>query len=128
MSTYTVKNLKDVPDMAAERPEDIEARFARSQLGSEHLGVSYFRYGSGFRSAMGHSHIEQEEVYVVVAGSGRVKLDDEIRDLRQWDVVRVAPAVVRAFEAGPDGLELIVVGSDRPEEGDGQMVPDWWTD
>jgi len=65
---------------------------------------------------------------VVVGGSGRVKLDDEVLDLRQWDVVRVSPEVVRGFESGPDGLELIAVGADRPEGGDGEMVNDWWTD
>lgn len=65
---------------------------------------------------------------MVVGGSGRVKLDDEVLDLRQWDVVRVSPEVVRGFESGPDGLELIAVGADRPEGGDGEMVNDWWTD
>src|SRR5271168_1310380 len=111
MSSYTVKNLKqDVEDVAANTPE-VEARFARKHLDSRDLGVSYFRYGPNFRSKMGHSHREQEEVYVVTSGSGRVKLDDEVRDVRQWDVVRVAPEVVRAFEATDDGLELIVVGS-----------------
>jgi mannose-6-phosphate isomerase-like protein (cupin superfamily) len=124
---YTLKNLKEVDDSAADTPE-VEARFARKHLDSEHLGVSYFRYGPGFRAPMGHHHREQEEAYVVVGGSGRIKLDDEIVELRQWDVVRVAPEVVRAIEAGPDGLEIVVVGSDRPEDGDGVPVPDWWTD
>jgi quercetin dioxygenase-like cupin family protein len=118
----------DVEDSAAGRGGDIEARFARSQLDSEHLGVSYFRYGPGFRSPFGHSHREQEEAYVVVSGSGRMKLNDEIIELNPWDVVRVAPEVVRAIEGGPDGLEVIVVGSDRPDEGDGVPLPDWWTD
>jgi mannose-6-phosphate isomerase-like protein (cupin superfamily) len=90
--------------------------------------VSYFRYGPGIRSPSGHRHREQEEVYIVVGGSGRIRLDDEIVELRQWDVVRVAPDVVRAFEGGPDGLELIAVGSDRPEGGDGETVQDFWTD
>ena len=80
----------------------------------DHLGVSLFRYGSGYRSRTGHSHREQEEVYVVVGGSGRVKLDDEVLELRPWDAVRVAPSTVRAFEGGPDGLELLAIGSDRP--------------
>ena len=106
----------------------MEARFGRGHLDSEHLGVSYFRYGPGFKSAAGHRHREQEEAYVVVAGSGRVKLDDEIIELRQWDTVRVAPSVVRAFEGGPDGLELVAIGSDRPEGGDGEMVQDFWAD
>ena len=77
---------------------------------------------------MGHSHREQEEIYVVVAGSGRIKLNDEIVELRQWDVVRVAPATVRALEGGPDSLKLIAIGADRPEGGDGIPAKGWWTD
>jgi mannose-6-phosphate isomerase-like protein (cupin superfamily) len=123
---YTRVNLKDVEDSAAELSPDLEARFGRKHLDSEHLGVSYFRYGPGIRSPMGHSHREQEEAYVVVAGSGQIRLDDEIVELSTWDVVRVAPAVVRGFEGGPDGLELIAVGADRPEGGDGVRVADWW--
>jgi quercetin dioxygenase-like cupin family protein len=77
---------------------------------------------------MGHSHREQEEAYVVVADSGRVLLDDECMDLRQWDVVRIAPEVVRAFEAGPDGLEVIAVGGPKPADGDGVMATANWPD
>jgi quercetin dioxygenase-like cupin family protein len=128
MSNYTVKNLKDVEDVAGARRPEVEGRFARKHLDSRELGVSYFRYAPNFRSAMGHSHREQEEVYIVTDGSGRVKLDDDVVELRQWDVVRVAPEVVRAFEGGPDGLEFVVVGSSRPPEGDGLPLPDWWTD
>ena len=128
MSSYTVKNLKqDVEDVAANTPE-VEARFARKHLDSRELGVSYFRYGPNFRSKMGHSHREQEEVYVVTSGSGRVKLDDEIIELREWDVLRVAPEVIRAFEGGPEGIGFVAVGSSRPEDGDGVPVQDWWTD
>jgi mannose-6-phosphate isomerase-like protein (cupin superfamily) len=76
---------------------------------------------------MGHHHREQEEAYVVIAGSGRMKLDDEIRELRQWDVIRVAPKVVRALESGAEGLDIIAIGSSRPEGGDGVPIPDWWT-
>ena len=126
MSGYTIVNLKEIDDSAGEHAPNLEARFARKHLGSEHLGVSYFRYGPGFRSPMGHSHREQEEVYVVLSGSGRIKLDDEIVALRQWDAVRVAPNTVRALEGGPDGLEVIAVGSDRPEGGDGVRAADWW--
>jgi mannose-6-phosphate isomerase-like protein (cupin superfamily) len=120
--------LKEIENAAAERGPDIEARFARKQIDSEHLGISYFRYGPGFRAPIGHRHREQEEAYVVVAGSGRVKLDDEIVELRQWDVVRIAPEVARAFEGGPEGLEIIAVGADRPEGGDAEYVPDFWPD
>lgn len=77
---------------------------------------------------MAHSHGEQEEAYIVVSGSGRIRLDEEIHKLRQWDVVRIAPATVRAVEAGSDGLELIAVGSDRPEGGDGIPAPSAWID
>jgi mannose-6-phosphate isomerase-like protein (cupin superfamily) len=128
MANYTHRNLKQLEDSAAERGPDIEARFARKHLDSEHLGVTYFRYGPGYRGPIGHRHREQEEAYVVVSGSGRVKLDDEIVELQQWDVVRVAPSTARAFEGGADGMELIAIGNDRPEGGDGEMVPDFWTD
>jgi mannose-6-phosphate isomerase-like protein (cupin superfamily) len=124
MSAFTVTSFNDIenPNPNPER----EAKFARSRIGSEHLGVSYFRYGPNFRSNLGHSHREQEEVYVVISGSGRVKLDDEIVDLKQWDIVRVSPPVVRAFEGGPEGMELIIAGADRPEGGDGVRVDDFW--
>lgn len=129
MSDYSIKNLKDVEDSAAGRgASDMEVRFGRKHLDSEHLGVSYVRYGANYRGPFGHRHREQEEAYVVVGGSGRVRLDDEIIDLRRWDVVRVAPQVARGFEGGPEGLELIAIGSDRPEGGDGEMVEDFWTD
>ncbi len=128
MTSYSIKNLKQVEDSAADRGADIEARFGRKHIDSDHLGVSYFRYGAGFRTSYGHRHREQEEAYVVVGGSGRMRLDDEIVELHQWDLIRVAPSVVRAFEGGADGLELIAVGADRPEGGDGEMVHDFWTD
>jgi mannose-6-phosphate isomerase-like protein (cupin superfamily) len=125
---FTIKNFKQLDDSARDRGAEIEARFGRKHLDSEHLGVSYFRYGPGYRSPMGHKHREQEEAYVVVGGSGQMRLDDEIVQLQLWDVVRVAPEVVRGFEGGPDGLELIAVGADRPEGGDGIPVEDWWVD
>jgi len=113
MSAFSIVNLRE--DALSGRMPGIEGRFARAHLDSEHLGVSYLRYSPGVRSPSAHSHREQEEAYVVVSGSGQVRLDDEIRELRCWDVVRVNPATVRAFEAGDDGLELIAIGSDRPE-------------
>jgi quercetin dioxygenase-like cupin family protein len=128
MSNYTKINFSEVQDSAAGRSGAIEARFGRKHMNSEHLGVTQFRFGAGARPPFGHRHREQEEAYVVTSGSGRVKLDDEIVDLKQGDLLRVAPHVVRAFEAGPDGLELIAVGNDRPEGGDGEMVEEFWTD
>lgn len=128
MAGFTIVNLKEIEDSAGERSPDLEARFGRKHLDSKHLGVSYFRYAPGYRSPMGHSHREQEEVYLVVNGSGRIKLDDRIVQLRQWDLARVAPETVRALEGGPNGLELIAIGSDRPEGGDGVPAHDWWTE
>jgi mannose-6-phosphate isomerase-like protein (cupin superfamily) len=125
MSAFTKINLKEID---AGGSADVETRFARQHLESDHLGLSFFRYGSGYRSRTGHSHREQEEVYLVIGGSGRMKLDDEIVELEPWDVVRVAPSTVRAFEGGPDGLELVAVGSDRPEGGDAVRIDDWWSD
>jgi uncharacterized cupin superfamily protein len=128
MSDYTIANLKEIDDSAGDYAPAFESHFGRKHMDSEHLGVSYLRYGPGFRSPVGHSHREQEEAYVVIGGSGRIKLNDEILELRQWDVVRVAPQTVRAFEGGPGGLEVIAVGADRPEGGDGVTVKDWWID
>jgi len=126
-SRFTVANLKQV-DASTSAPPGLEARVARAQLESEHLGVSYFHYGPGVRTPFGHSHAEQEEAYVVVGGSGRVKLDGEIVELRQWDVVRIAPGVLRALEGGPAGLELIAIGSDTREGEGGETIEGYWTD
>jgi mannose-6-phosphate isomerase-like protein (cupin superfamily) len=127
MASFTVKNLMDIDDSAADQ-EGIEARFGRSHIDSDHLGVSLFRYDEGVSFPFGHRHKTQEEAYVVISGSGRIRVDDEIIDLKQWDVVRVAPEAVRGIEGGAGGLEIIAVGNDRPEGGDGEMVHDWWTE
>lgn len=128
MSSFTTVNLLDLEDSVGDRAPGIEGRFARKHLDSRDLGVSLFRYAADLRSPMAHSHREQEEAYVIVAGSGRVLLDGETHELRQWDVVRVAPEVVRAFEAGPDGLDIIAVGGPKPEDGDGVMGTADWPD
>jgi mannose-6-phosphate isomerase-like protein (cupin superfamily) len=127
MASYQKINFSELEDRAAGRGYDVQARFARKHLDSEHLGVTQFRFGPSSRAPFGHRHREQEEVYVVVSGSGRVKLDDEILEVVAGDVVRVAPAVARGFESGPEGLELIAIGSDVPEGGDGEMVEDFWS-
>jgi quercetin dioxygenase-like cupin family protein len=128
MSSFATVNLLEVDDSVGERAPGIEGRFARKHLDSRDLGVSHFRYAANLRSPFAHSHAEQEEAYVVVAGSGRVLLDGELLELRRWDVVRVAPEVVRAFEAGPDGMDLIAVGGPKPEDGDGVMGVAAWPD
>jgi quercetin dioxygenase-like cupin family protein len=127
VTSFTLVNFRELDDLGGEYAPDLEARFARRCIDSDHLGVTYLRFAAGYRFPLGHSHREQEEVYVVISGSGWIRLDDEVRPLARWDVVRVAPEAVRGFEAGPDGLELIAAGSDRPEGGDGVMTYDWWT-
>jgi uncharacterized cupin superfamily protein len=129
MADYTHKNLKDDVDNMAEKyglAPDLAARFARSALGLEGGGVSYQRYAPSFRSPSSHRHERQEEVYVVVGGGGRIKIGDEIRELRTWDAVRVAADTPRGLEAGPEGLEVIAIGFG--EGGDGEMIENFWSE
>ena len=124
-----MKNLRDVKDSAPEFGfgELQEAHFAHGDLDAERTGVSYMVVKPGKRQGFAHRHDEAEEVYVVVGGSGRVKLDDDVKDIGHLDAIRVAPSVVRAFEAGDEGLELLAFGARH--EGDGEIVKeDVWGD
>lgn len=129
MAGYTKLNLKaDVKDMAPEfgLSPGLESRFARKPLELQQTGLTYFRVGPGFRTPFGHSHGEQEELYLVVEGSARVKLDDDVVELRPWDAVRVAPETMRCFESGPEGIELLAFGA-HTDSGDAETVPGWWS-
>jgi len=128
MEPFAIVNLLDLDDATGGRTEGLEARFGRAQLSSRDLGVSHWRYAPGTRSAVAHRHKEQEEAYVVVAGSGKALLDGKVYELRQWDVVRCAPPVVRAFAAGPDGMDVIAIGGPKPEGRDGEMLDADWPD
>jgi uncharacterized cupin superfamily protein len=130
MSDYTHLNLReDVDDQAPNFGiEEIEARMARVPLGMENAGLSYLRLEPRFRVPWGHSHKQQEEVYVLVSGSARIKIDDEIRDMKQWDAVRLHRDTVRSFEAGDDGAEFIAIGAPNTGPGDANMIQDWWSD
>ena len=128
MSDWTIISLLDVDDVAAGRTDGPEVRMSRKQMESRDVGVSLFRYRPNVRNPTSHRHREQEEAYVVVSGSGRVRLDDEIKDVKQWDVIRVAPEVVRAFEGGPDGMDVVAVGGPKPEGGDGEITDSPWPD
>jgi mannose-6-phosphate isomerase-like protein (cupin superfamily) len=128
MSRYSHLNLMEVEDSVGDRVSGLQGRFGRKHLDSRDLGVSHWRYAPNFRAPFGHSHREQEEAYVVVAGSGQMLVDDDVVQLKLWDVVRVAPEVHRAFAAGPDGMDLIAVGGPKPEGGDGVSGDAAWPD
>jgi quercetin dioxygenase-like cupin family protein len=125
-SPHTQINLEEVEDVAPANGfgHRWEARVARAPLGAEQTGVTHFRLRPGMRSPFSHRHAEAEEIYVVLAGSGRIKLGDQICEIRPLDAIRVAPHVARAFEAGPDGLEFIAFGPHH--SGDGEAVDDPW--
>ena len=125
---FTHKRLTEVKDSAPDfgYEEVQEARFATEDLDAEDTGVSFLVVKPGKRQGFAHRHEQAEEVYVVIAGSGRAKLDDEIIDLAERDALRVAPGVIRQFEGGDDGLELVAFGAHH--KGDGELIQDWWTD
>jgi mannose-6-phosphate isomerase-like protein (cupin superfamily) len=122
---WTKANFDELRDVSPEHVQ-IQWRFAREALRSTELGVSRFTYEPGARMPWGHRHREQEEVYVVISGSGRAKLDDEIVELKVSDVLRVAPPVIRSFEAGPEGLDVICIGGRKPKGGDTQRFEAFW--
>jgi mannose-6-phosphate isomerase-like protein (cupin superfamily) len=131
MDAYTKLNLKgDVEDMASKfgMAPDLEYRVGREPLETERSALSYLRMAPDFRMPFGHNHKQQEEVYLLVAGSARLKLDDEVLDLVPWDTVRIAKDTVRNLEAGPEGAELILFGAPNAGSNDAKTLQDWWTD
>ena len=129
LKNYTKLNLRgEVEDQAPkfDMSPDMEYRPARAPLDLENSGVSFFRLEPNFRVPFGHTHNEQEEIYILVDGSARLKLDDEIVDLQQWDAIRVPGEVTRNFEGGPDGAEVLAIGA--PIAKDTEMLQGWWAD
>ncbi len=129
MAEYTVVNFKsDVEDMAPKfgYSPGLESRFARKNLELEKSGVSYFKIAPGFDTPFGHTHGEQEEVYVVIAGNARAKVGDEVVELKQWDAIRVAPGVWRSLGGGPDGAEILAFGAPNTDNQDIEMTQDFW--
>jgi mannose-6-phosphate isomerase-like protein (cupin superfamily) len=128
----TIRNLiDDLEDLGSnfDGAPDLEFRAATAALELESSGLSYQRIPPGYRFPYGHTHRTQEEVYVVVRGSGRMKVDDEIVNVKEWDAVRVSPGSWRGYEAGAEGLEILVIGApnlgDDPR-GDVEGQRDWW--
>jgi len=129
LAEFTHLNLKDVEDQAPKfGMTGMEFRSARVPLACENSGMSYLRFTPNFRMPFGHHHNVQEEIYVLVGGSARLKLDDEIVELKPFDAVRIAKDTMRNLEAGPDGAEVIAFGAPNTGPGDGPMTQDWWTD
>jgi hypothetical protein len=132
MAGYTLKNLKsDVEDLAPKfgLSPGLESRFAREPLQCEQSAISYFQIAPNFRMPFGHQHQAQEEVYVLVRGSGRIKLDDEVVDLKQWDAVRMSPETMRCLEGGPEGAEVVAFGAPKVDMmTDTAPVQGWWND
>ncbi len=127
-SAYTHLNLREVEDSAARYGfgETQESRFANDDLHAEQTGLSHHRIKRGRRQPFGHRHEGAEEIYVVIRGFGRAKLDDEIVEIEERDAIRVSPGVVRAFEAGEEGLEIIACGPRRPDDR-GEVIQGWWS-
>jgi uncharacterized cupin superfamily protein len=130
MADYTLVNLKEVEDQAPKfgMAPNVEMRMARVALGLQNSGVSYQRLAPSFRMPFGHKHKQQEEVYVVVSGSLRIKLEDEVVELEPFDAVRVHKDTMRGFEAGREGAELIAIGAPNTGPGDADTVQGWWSD
>ena len=129
---FTHRNLRDLENVAPKfgMPVGMEARFPRRELGLATVGVGHLKLAPGVRVPFGHRHKEQEEIYVVIDGGGRIKLDDEIVDLQKGDVLRIEPATMRQVEAGPEGIEYVGFGAGDAElaKTDAEMVPGWWSD
>ena len=126
MSDYTKKNIREL-DNSAEQfglAPDLEARFGRKAVEARRGGFSYQKMAAGFRQPFGHRHKEQEEIYVVLAGSGRVKVNDDVVDIHAFDALRVDPDAWRAFETDDEGLEYLAFGAG--ESGDSEMSDDFW--
>lgn len=130
MTEYTIVNLQEVEDQAPKFgfSPGMEARFARVPLELENSGNSHFRFAPGFRQPFGHRHERQEEIYVLVGSSARAKIGDEVIELGAWDAVRVSPETMRAFEAGPEGAEILAFGAPNTENRDAEAEPNWWAD
>jgi mannose-6-phosphate isomerase-like protein (cupin superfamily) len=126
---YTKQNLKNVENQAPkfDMPEEMDARFARRAIEGETLGLTLMELAPNFRIPFGHKHEGQEEVYVVVRGSARVKIDDEIVELAEWDAIRFDKDTMRNVEAGPEGIEYLAFGAGK-DPTDAEMAPGWWSD
>jgi mannose-6-phosphate isomerase-like protein (cupin superfamily) len=131
MADYSTMNLREVENQGEKfgvDPDEMQIRMAKDPLNCAHAGISYLRLGPGYRVPFGHTHKRQEEIYVLVSGRARMKLEDELVELEPFTAVRVAPSTMRGFEGGPDGAELIAIGAPRTGSGDADVENGWWSD
>ena len=131
MAAYTTAKLTEVENQGPNlglAAHDIELRMARVPLECSDCGVSYIRIAPGFRQPAGHNHKRQEEIYVLVSGSARIKVGDDIVEMGPWDAIRIPPETTRAVEGGPEGAEFLAVGAPNTGPGDGEITPGWWSE
>jgi mannose-6-phosphate isomerase-like protein (cupin superfamily) len=130
MADYAVVKTSEVPDQGPNlglAPE-LEIRFLRNDLGCEDCGVSYARLAPNWRMPHGHKHKRQEEIYLLISGSARMKLGEDIVELEPWTAVRVPSDTMRAIESGSNGAEFVIVGAPNTGPGDAINETDWWSD
>ena len=127
MSSYTKVNLSEVKDLAPDFGMDSlgEARFARQALGAQRIGLALYRVKAGQRAGFGHKHSDAEEMYLVLSGAGRFRVDDEVFDVGPMDVIYCPPEAMRGWEAADDGLEMVAFGA---HDDAAEMTQGWWTD
>jgi mannose-6-phosphate isomerase-like protein (cupin superfamily) len=131
MAGYTVRNLKEVENQGPKLgmdENDLQLRMAKDPLECNGCGLSYMKLGPGWRAPFGHTHKTQEEIYILVNGSARMKVEDEVIDLKPFTAVRVSPEAMRGYEGGAEGAELLVIGTPKTGGGDAETVPGWWGD
>jgi glyoxylate utilization-related uncharacterized protein len=131
MAGYTVQNLKEIENQGVKfglDENDIQLRMAKDPLECTNCGLSYVRLGPGWRAPFGHTHKTQEEIYILIEGNARMKIEDDLVDLKPFTAVRVSPQTMRGYEGGPEGAELIVIGTPRTGPGDADMEQGWWSD
>jgi mannose-6-phosphate isomerase-like protein (cupin superfamily) len=131
MGSYTVQNLNDVQNQGENfgiNPDELQLRMAKDPLECQNAGISLLRLGPSFRVPFGHKHKTQEEIYVLVKGSGRMKIEDDVVEVQPLTAVRVDPGTMRSLEAGPEGADFVVIGAPKTGPGDGDVVQGWWSD
>jgi mannose-6-phosphate isomerase-like protein (cupin superfamily) len=131
MAGYAVQQLREVQNQGENfgiDPNDMQLRMAKDPLECANAGISLIKLGAGFRAPFGHTHKTQEEIYILVSGSARMKIGDDVIELEPLTAVRVAPETMRSYEGGPEGAELIAIGAPRTGSGDADIAPGWWSD